>query len=356
VIVYLRDMKDQAAARLAVRQAFADRKDNAANSTIRFLPGRYDMVQLLAWKALALGVLDLPGSVFVDLDETVNRVRVGVEHGVDLGLVRARLTSLGVPPDGVVLEQTRPIVSQADALGGYVRPTLGGLQLLVPGISAYCTLGFNATRAGIVGFVTASHCSNTQGGVNGNNYYQPAAGKLPIYGVGTETVDPVFVATAGCPSTRVCRRSDALFAKKWNIAEASQVARTTVEGTFGSGSGTIGTRVPVIGKFPAPTVGTVVRKTGRSTGTTVGQVTFTCQTVNLSGSNRTLLCQDFVDAASQAGDSGAPVWFLTSTGSAQLVGTLYGGNCTAPNICSRYGYSPMAGIETDLGALSLTAQ
>lgn len=355
VVVYLRNMKDQKNAGVAVRQALADRVGVSASSAIRFLPARFDVVQLLTWKRRALPVLSLPGSVFVDLDETINRVRVGVEDGVALGSVRAALTSLGMPPEAVVVEHTAPIVLQTD-LRSFVRPLLGGLQLTVPDISAFCTLGFNATRAGVVGLVTASHCSTTQGGVNGSQYYQPILQKVPPSNVGMETVDPLFLASAGCPPTRICRNSDALFARKANTVFASEVARTTVEGTSGSGSLTLGTRVALTGKLTSPVVGTVVRKTGRSTGTTVGQVAASCQTVNVAGSNRTLFCQDFVSAASQAGDSGSPVWFLTSAGSAQLVGIQWGANCGPPGICTQYVYSPIAGIEADLGALSLTVQ
>jgi hypothetical protein len=198
--------------------------------------------------------------------------------------------------------------------------------------------------------------------VDNARFYQPYNAKLSPYGIGTEIGDPVFASTTQgcppgrpcqtCPSGRVCRFSDALFAQGAQT-ERSEVARTTVEGTSGSGSLTIGTRVPVSGRINSAEVGAVLRKTGRSTGTTVGSVTFTCQRADLQNLNKTLLCQDFVDAASQAGDSSSPVWFLTASGTALMTGILYGANCQAPNICTRYGYSTLPDIEMELGSLSL---
>lgn len=73
------------------------------------------------------------------------------------------------------------------------------------------------------------------------------------------------------------------------------------------------------GLAPLPTVGTWVEKVGVSTGWTGGPVEKTCS--NLSGgSGIIILCQDFVDAMANNGDSGSPAF--TSSGMPTLYGTV----------------------------------
>ncbi|HEY4561533.1 MAG TPA: hypothetical protein VIJ36_01050, partial [Thermoanaerobaculia bacterium] len=69
--VYLRDTK--AAPALAALKSWGE-------GEIRVLQGRYDFAQLVAWKrALRPAVLGQPGVVFLDADETRNRVVVGID-------------------------------------------------------------------------------------------------------------------------------------------------------------------------------------------------------------------------------------------------------------------------------------
>jgi hypothetical protein len=57
--------------------------------------------------------------------------------------------------------------------------------------------------------ITASHCTNTQGGVENTPYYQPLQSSQPIQ-VAREVADPAYQRNLpGCPKGRVCRRSDA---------------------------------------------------------------------------------------------------------------------------------------------------
>jgi streptogrisin B len=90
-------------------------------------------------------------------------------------------------------------------------------------------------------------------------------------------------------------------------------------------------------------VGQTVRKTGRTTGTTEGRVTRTCVNTGVSGSNVVQLCQNWVDAGVGSGDSGSPVY---SGGT--LLGILWGGNSSG----TTYVFSPISGIERELGALA----
>jgi hypothetical protein len=61
-------------------------------------------------------------------------------------------------------------------------------------------------------------------------------------------------------------------------------------------------------------------------------------------------CQNEVAAKARPGDSGSPVFKGSS--SVTLVGLLWGTEFNANNVQIRYIYSPMSGIEHDLGALT----
>ena len=87
---------------------------------------------------------------------------------------------------------------------------------------------------------------------------------------------------------------------------------------------------------------------GRTTGWSQGKITNTCVTTNVSGSNITLICQNFVKASVQAGDSGSPVFLGSGGGSVTLAGVLWGGNSSGTSFV----FSPISGIEKELGSLT----
>ena len=67
---------------------------------------------------------------------------------------------------------------------------------------------------------------------------------------------------------------------------------------------------------------------------------------NVSGSNITQLCQTFVAAMVNSGDSGSPVFQITSGTNVRLSGILWGGSGT-----SLFVFSPLGQVEQELGAL-----
>jgi hypothetical protein len=95
-------------------------------------------------------------------------------------------------------------------------------------------------------------------------------------------------------------------------------------------------------------VGQTANKVGRTTGWTQGQVTATCVNTGVSGSNIVQLCQTFVSAGVGGGDSGSDVFRITSGSSVVLLGVLWGGNSAG----TQFVYSPMSGVERDLGPLT----
>ena len=85
---------------------------------MRAVAGQYTLSQLAAWTKRATRVMELPGVVFVDLDEAQNRVAIGVDGSSRTEAVRKRLTSLEIPPAAVVVEITDPVEPLALACAG----------------------------------------------------------------------------------------------------------------------------------------------------------------------------------------------------------------------------------------------
>ena len=113
--------------------------------------------------------------------------------------------------------------------------------------------------------------------------------------------------------------------------------------------------VDVVGTFTITGEGAAtsgpVNKVGRTTGWGQGNVTRTCTNTGVSGSNIVLLCQTWVENRNavivQGGDSGAPVFRIDGGTNVTLLGNLWGGNSSG----TQFVYSPLSGIEGELGAL-----
>ena len=344
--IYLKDAGQRGAAERALTPWFSSRGRGLA--TMRVLKADFDWADLDRWftraSADALGV---PGVVFTDADEARNRVHIGVEHTAAAGEVRSMLARLGIPAAAVIIELTQPI-KQLATLRGSVRPVVAGVQINFPGF--LCSLGFNASRSGTRGFVTASHCTNTQGGVENTPYWQPLQTVNPVQ-IGTEIVDPIYTTGGSCPAGRHCRRSDASFAKYINSTQNTlgRIART---------SNTNKTNRTIVGNWTVTsdatsssfTIGLTVNKVGRTTGWSQGPVTNTCVNVNVFNSNVTQLCQTIVSATVDAGDSGSDVFAITSGTNVKLDGVLWGG--FSSNGQTFFVFSPLANVKGELGALT----
>lgn len=321
------------------------------NPDVRIVKGDYDFAQLAGWKDRLLSAFRHPGVVFVDADEVRNRVVLGVERGLALrgsGNLDREIARRGVPRGAVVIVEADPI-HQLATLRDQIRPVPGGVQIHFSNF--LCTLGFNATRGGVTGFVTNSHCTDVQGGVESTRYYQP----LSPAAIGTETADPTYRRNiAGCPRGRRCRYSDSAFAAydSGSLSHFARIARTTSRGNL-SGSITIDSSNPTftITSTSSSSVGQEVNKVGRTTGWTFGDVSTTCATVGVSGTNIVQICQDFVDAGVGGGDSGSPVFSWGGSSSVSLRGILWGGNSAG----TLFVYSPFANVtrSDELGSLTV---
>jgi len=297
-----------------------------------------------------LPLFETNGVVFTDADETSGRLVVGVlNRGVERQ-VRGRLRALGVDSQSVDVVETEPIIALATTLRDRSSSIVGGLQIR---FSQYlCSLGFPAIRGDQLGFVTASHCSDSQGSVDGTTYYQPLDQVAKDF-IGTEIADPPYVRGGGkdCPRSRRCRSSDANFSSAVDSPRGvtvGKIARTT-----GLGSLTIDPTNPtftITGEGEAAK-GVAVNKVGRTTGWTRGAVSGTCVDTGVQGSTIVLLCQTFVTGSGvivQGGDSGSPVFGdPNDSGNVTLLGGLWGGNQSG----TQFVYSPIAKIRSELGDL-----
>lgn len=310
--------------------------------------------QLASWfEQASPEVLALPDTVFAYHDEAAGRLVFGVENAAAIRGVRTALAHLGIPESAFTIKETEPIYQLA-TLRDRWRPTINGVQIHFG--QFLCSLGFNADAGLERSFITASHCTNKQGGVEGTQYFQPTSTVDPTV-IATEVADPTYFRGGSCPRGRKCRFSDssrALYSANVGSTRGS-IAQTsgpnngslTVTGTF-----TVASQDNTTSSFP---IGTTVNKVGRTTGWTQGNVIATCVNTNVSGTNITQLCQTFVENPNgavvvQGGDSGSGVFGITAGTNVQLVGILWGGNSTG----TQFVFSPLKQVEDELGALVTT--
>lgn len=316
----------------------------------------YEFNTLYSYKQRVQEILSEPGAVYVDLDEVNNRIVIAVDQDTRTRSVlfadtRAAVKSLasryGVPEKALAIIETEPI-EQAATLRSRLRPTPGGMQISF-GANSACTLGVVVQQGATNGFITNSHCTNIQGGVEGTLYYQPtiSSGNL----IATEIADPPYLSGGSCPSGRVCRTSDSALARftsnNMGLGHWGYVAKPPCKNC---GSLSISTAYPrlkmVYSSRTSPPVGDQVQKVGRTTGWTKGPVTNTCVSTNVAESNITLLCQSIANAGVGPGDSGSAVIRGSHRQRRAFRGLLWGQLSS-----TRFVFSPAGAVESEIGAV-----
>jgi hypothetical protein len=350
--------------------------------------GDYDFRQLDRFHREVMPVLSIPGVVFTDADETLNRIVIGVEEGTAEQLIRDAVQQLGVPLAAVSIVLTDPIVplqavatelaplTMASNIGGNptlrdeIRPIAGGLQIwrqVSPTSLSICTLGFNAAAPSVSQgrlMFTNSHCTAVRGQVTGTEYNQKqVAFPIELDVVAVEVEDPPFFTNAtnsACPANlpgfaaRVCRYSDAAAAEYLvpNAAVAMGRVMAPFPGTLVI-PGSLRTFRIVEEATARSMVGQGLMKVGRTSGLTGAAVVATCQTTNTLGAGNvliTLLCQERVAIDAIGGDSGSPViealdqrgfMDVSPNQRVRLHGLLWGGSANT------YVYSSMLNIRME---------
>jgi hypothetical protein len=353
--VYLTDTTQREVAIAAIMDVFG--RTRIPEGGIQVIEGRYSFLQLKAWHdRQRMKTLAIPGVVMTSIAESKNLLQIGVKDASVIPYVENELYNSGVPREAVNIVETAPF-ADLQTLQSTRRPVLGGTQIQRAG-GGTCTIGFTAVRLGVAGFVTNSHCTATRGVVEGSVYHQATvSGVTNRFGV--EAADPAyFTGWPLCPPGRQCRFSDSAFIAR----NAGQNAATLpASADFGylavaDSNLTIFNKFHIVGEVPFPLEGEYLTKVGRTTGETSGEVSDTCVDINSFNNGQdtgfTYLCQDRVDASSNNGDSGSPVFTWSSaslpqgaTIPAHLYGILRGGNG------SSFAFSAMSNIEFELGQL-----
>lgn len=353
ITAYLTDVKNKGRLQAALNHLYkGDRRIAKAKLVVR--QGRYGYGEMRRMYARVLGALRRPGLVYTDIDEKQHRLTVGVEDGAARTRAQADLASLGLPGDAyavVVSPKARPLTTLQDQ----VVPVLGGVQITAQASGKACTLGVNAIQSGYSYYVTASHCTDKQGGTEDTQFYQPyqyAPGGYTY--IGYEYSDPPYFTGGACPDGYACRYSDAaLISKDVNHdARFGSITHTTYVDP-NTGSITLDPQYPngfeFVDKAQYPVVNEILQKVGQATGWTQGLVSQTC--MNVFDGTYMLLCVDQVDAGGGGGDSGAPVFGADPQFSPGVVwyGILAGGIGGGGS----FYMSSVANIEAELGTLTV---
>jgi hypothetical protein len=297
-------------------------------------------------------IMAMPRTVFAAHDADAGVMVFGVEDNAALASVRAELARKGIPASAYRVEITPAIHAMTTTLRTEHRPTVGGLQIHWDGY--VCTLGFNVSHSAGRSFITNSHCTTVQGENSGTFYNQPSRSASPDP-IADEAHDPQYTNLPGCSSGKRCRYSDASRALYRGAADSHQgaIAKTT---GVNNGSLTVAGHFTITAQNNAATTfsGTL-HKVGRTTGWTSGNVTNTCATVNVSGSDIQLLCQTLVQRRGRqivgGGDSGSPVFRIESGDDVELAGILWGGSMNG----DLFVFSPLSGIVRELGSFTATS-
>ncbi len=313
-------------------------------------PALFNSRQLLTFKDAVFAQAKLKGVIAVSIDREANRVEVTYNQELDAGAIddlAQKLVASGVPMSAMVMKPGE-LPTRSATPGVSVRsqplPLAAGAQFNFSTTQGgfVCSVGVPATRAGVSGMVTASHCSQQVYSVGANTSMTAPNGTF----VAREIVDP---AGFGCslPDTLGCREADALFASGGpaNVFDFGRVLITNNRSLIVNGT------IPVRGSQAYPTVGQRVYKTGRTTGTRSGIVARVCVNTLVgdgAGATYGALCSVELNSTTfiAGGDSGSSVWVYDGTGAVITGIVSYGSSVVA-------GFSPWGGVTKELGALTI---
>jgi len=342
---------------------------------VKVLPAKYSFVQLKRWHDRLLNQVLKEGLrkvTLLDVDDNKNRIRVGLVNSSAKDQVKKNLSKLDIPAAAVIFEVTGPIKLDK-SLTDFQRPLVGGIQIDPQGGGGnFCTLGFNAISDRVEpneeGFVTNSHCSLQRDALDNTTYYQPV--QDTVNQIGVEQIDSGgFVCRLGFV---VCRWSDSNFSEIEEApgaptvtADLGFIARPDLNSRQWNPNNTfrIVNEAPVVKGAIFPVIeGNVVTKVGRTTGRTEGEVTG----VNVTPTwtyfffNILLLDQVETNYKSRPGDSGLPVVLAQAPDqNGQVVDTtlagIHWGTAGALVGEPKKFFSPIAGVEKDLGPLNTCA-
>lgn len=189
------------------------------------------------------------------------------------------------------------------------------------------------------------------GGVNGTQFHQPIlSGEF----AGTEVRDPLFSSNRCGNTGQNCRESDAAIIE-YTDPHTPQLVLGSIYKTTNrdpnNGSREIPTNNP---HFYVKDVNNFIllnsenNKIGARTGWTYGLVTDICRDFTVSGTTvTTVVCQNVVQAGSDHGDSGAPVFETTADPDSVIFNGILSGGYTDRGT-EYFWYSPVTAVNNEL--------
>lgn len=323
-------------------------------SSVSVRTAEHSFLQLSGWRDLLEPTIWTSDDVVaLDLDELNNRLTVSLVEGTGEETIRNAARDLGVPDAAIGFEVTGEIellasTLQTLTLRSTIRPVRGGTQIGTSG----CTYGFNAVRAADTVMVTNSHCTSGMFSVDGDRAYQSVGGGF----IGTEVTDPGFY-WCGVFRSRRCRKSDAA-AFRLSLPSRDiglyQISRTTYrrKGTRTSGSVDIDSDNPyftIVAEYGSPVAGGLLNKIGVRTGWTYGLVKNTCEVerIKVNGVKYHITCAYKMDARTDDGDSGSPVFRWDGwSDDVDLAGLVFAKDGDNKGV-----FSSLRSIEQELGSM-----
>ncbi len=352
IVAYVTDVGRASEVRQAVSQFLVDTRaavvlPGSQLPDIEVREGQFPFSDLVGWKEAieshSSPSLDIR---LLDADEGLNRVRVGIRDSSAIQGIRSLASGLGIPTNALTFQLYPDEFGLTGSVQGDWRPTGAGIEVSENYGTTYgaCTMGFNVTgNDGAKYFLTAAHCSGWGGGNTGTVMYQNSNSITDS--VGYVTANPLWELYGGIGYTN----TDAMLVRYFaDDSMIKRVAETTTVGTGnGAGSTTVGTWYYIATQGDA-LQGQTVYKTGRTSGTTQGPVLGTCTNPGPIG-NEEVFCSYEVQARSDPGDSGAPVYFYRfpyALQYRQATGIVWGTYFGSPR---RYYYNTWSELSSYLG-------
>jgi hypothetical protein len=336
------------------RHTRASLADRAANE-MRVKPARYEFRLLRAWYRTFVipATHDNPGVVLSAIQHRTNRIVIGVKSAELVQPTLAILGRLPMPRSAYEVkvfglgEETLALVDTS--LTAEFRPGFpGGVQVAraTGGGQIGCSLGFNlvdwltsSTTDTTRYFITAAHCTTAMGSVATPDWFGQ-----PDYtdSGGSEIIDPpsfTSFQSANCPPSATCYLSDAAVLRH---GAASQSQHGKIAWPSSNNSLLVNGGRLEVEDMEDPIEGQAVYKVGGTTGRTFGYVEYPCVLLTkLDGTK--FICQGLATYYSDEGDSGGPVFRLTSSTTAIALGTAYYRFEYPENVWNGV-FSPMSGI------------
>lgn len=337
--------------------------------------------ELSSWRdAVSVKLLELGSWSSLDLNEADNRIDIGVPDEGARQRTLAMLRQERFPPAAFRIFLAAPAEKQA-TLRDRMRPLRGGIGInpwhrppLDP--ESNCTLGFIARWNNQNVLVTASHCTENTGELDGTpNWMKQPIATSSRFGPELSDRGWIVCGTGGLYGPiALCRGADAAIYSTANVdlaaGETSRAAVGQIAKPIAKKHGYLNqastievdptSPLYVVGTRESPVTGETVHRIGATSGWQYGQVTATCVD-HFEGFGtwmgnvyaRVLKCQTTAETNSDYGDSGGPIFSHLSGNLVLLAGVNWGSKPHPDDHVASY-FSSLAQIRADYSQHAFT--